>query len=560
MTQHKLLLKTVSRLHIPMIALLIALAILLRVVIVALGWPTMNSDEGTMGIAAINIAYHHQYPVFFYGQSYMGTLEAYIGAIVFHIIGVSPFSLRIGLILLYAGFLLALYKLAKLLFTKTVALVSVALLCLGTPDTLLRQLFAVGGAMETLFFGTLAFLLASWLALTFKDEGSGKKRVWAYGALGLTVGLGVWSHMLVLPFVALAVFLVLLFCFKELWSMKSVVFVLGTIIGLLPLLIYDVQNPGQNALTVLLNLHSSGGLSQGTTTYSHANSILGTLLISIPAMTGAAPLFLFSSNPGQWREQLSAHVLFQGIWGLCFVVLLGSVFCLTAYRLVKRHDTLSSDDVEEKRRFRVRYLARLCLLGGAILTLLSYVISPAPALVPGTSSRYLVGLLIITPALIALPCSVLARYRISRKISWPSILSVVSLGFLSFVFIIYIYGTLAVFSQQIPGAQRWNQQQMAFINELQNRHIAHIYSDYWTCNRLIFQSDEHIICSVLGNNLRTGQNRYQPYHTIVSSDPHAAYVFLINSPQDKLLRSNIAMNKSIYQQNFELNGYNVYVP
>ena len=50
---------------------------LLRVLIAALKWPLLNSDEGTMGIMALHIAYHGEHPIFYYGQHYMGTLEAY---------------------------------------------------------------------------------------------------------------------------------------------------------------------------------------------------------------------------------------------------------------------------------------------------------------------------------------------------------------------------------------------------------------------------------------------------------------------------------------------------
>jgi len=47
-----------------------------------------------------------------------------------------------------------------------------------------------------------------------------------------------------------------------------------------------------------------------------------------------------------------------------------------------------------------RHFARLALLGGATVVLLQFVLSPVSALFP-TNARYLTGLLIATPALIA---------------------------------------------------------------------------------------------------------------------------------------------------------------
>ncbi len=66
---------------------IITFATLLRVLVTALGWPRTNSDEDTIGIMGLHIAYHGDHPIFFYGQNYMGATEAYIGAGLFHIFG-----------------------------------------------------------------------------------------------------------------------------------------------------------------------------------------------------------------------------------------------------------------------------------------------------------------------------------------------------------------------------------------------------------------------------------------------------------------------------------------
>src|SRR5437667_12058962 len=58
---------------------------LIRVLLAALKWPLLNSDEGIMGIMALHIADHGEHPIFFYGQNYMGTLYAYIGSSLFEV-------------------------------------------------------------------------------------------------------------------------------------------------------------------------------------------------------------------------------------------------------------------------------------------------------------------------------------------------------------------------------------------------------------------------------------------------------------------------------------------
>ena len=51
---------------------LIIFATVLRIILIGQGWPQTDSDEGTMGLMALHIAYRGEHPIFFYGQGYMG--------------------------------------------------------------------------------------------------------------------------------------------------------------------------------------------------------------------------------------------------------------------------------------------------------------------------------------------------------------------------------------------------------------------------------------------------------------------------------------------------------
>src|SRR5947209_6078844 len=146
--------------------LLIIVGVTLRVILIGNGWPLTNSDEAILGLQALHILHQGELPIFASGQNYMGTLEAYLGACFFQLFGPSTFALRLGLVIMYTGFLLALYLLARLLYTKGVALIALFFLCLGSSDTLFGQLIAIGGYVETLLFATLSLLLASWLSLS----------------------------------------------------------------------------------------------------------------------------------------------------------------------------------------------------------------------------------------------------------------------------------------------------------------------------------------------------------------------------------------------------------
>ncbi len=67
---------------------LILCAIGFRLFLTAHNWPGTDSEEGTMGLEALHIAFRGEHPIYLYGQNYMGVGEAYLGAVMFHLFGV----------------------------------------------------------------------------------------------------------------------------------------------------------------------------------------------------------------------------------------------------------------------------------------------------------------------------------------------------------------------------------------------------------------------------------------------------------------------------------------
>ena len=163
-----------------------------------------------MGLLALHVAFQGDHPTFFYGLPYMAPLEGYIAAPLFRVFGVSLFTLRIGLLPLFAAFLICMYYLTRLLYTEKFALAIVILLSLGSYAIIYLQIKAVGEYPETELFFALIPLLASWLALTSHSfiqreaRRSRQKRILIYGFLGVIVGLALWVDFLILPIVAIA--------------------------------------------------------------------------------------------------------------------------------------------------------------------------------------------------------------------------------------------------------------------------------------------------------------------------------------------------------------------
>nr|HET6901554.1 hypothetical protein [Ktedonobacteraceae bacterium] len=514
--------------------LIMVIAVCLRVVLAAVGWPATNSDEATIGLMARHIAYNGELPVEFYTRNYLGAVEAYLGAMFFHLFGPSLFSLRLGIILLYAFFLVSMYLLVSLLYTKKLALFVLVLLALGSSAMFLRELYATGGSTETLFFGTSAFLLAAWLALTHRQE-LPRDRRWlryaAYAGWGLAVGLAIWSDMVVLP-ILLTASLLLLLCWRDLRSLAPLCLIVGFMIGVFPLIIYNLHAPaGQDSLSMIIGLFHGTNVQAAHTLPQIIRGIEATLDISLPTATGdpfcqvPAVNYVTDSSP----HALHCIVLHAG-WCAGYSILWVLAVALTVRKLWQLRGSRQADAPEQRREV-VLHIARLCLLATAAIAVGSYAVSSGPQGAPHTHARYIITLLIVTPALIwpiwsaaSTSLTSLAKGALEQHFALSRSVVVLSRGMLVLITMLFLLGTISIASD-ISSSQQADQQQDQLIARLEQMGITHIYSEFWTCNRIIFVSQEKIICGVTDNALQPTHNYYPPYYTIVHADPHSSYVY-----------------------------------
>jgi hypothetical protein len=544
---------------------LVVVASLLRIMLIRANWPVTNSDEATIDLMAQHIAYRGEHPIFYYGQFYMGALEAYLGAPFIMVFGTRVLSVRLGLVLLFALFLICMYFLTSLLYSRKLALFTIGLLSFGSIDVILHQLKAIGGYPETLFFGACITLLTAVLTLTSHStagQGRTRWRAFIYTLLGLLIGLAVWTDQLILPLVATSGLLLVLFCYKDLLRLSGLLLVIGFIIGAAPLIMYNLHAaPDANSLTILLKLQHSGAPQMAAEHIPAVRQLVGSLLYALPAITSANPLCPVEYLPlfGPHTANRLSCTLFQGGWATGYLILwLTSALlaCMTIWNYARKGFKSALDYTE--RRELILHSNRLMLLLGAGLTLISYTLSPQSALVPGPTSRYLICLLIATPAILWplwQGLSMLTTQTGKRGLPW----FIASTAVLVFIAMMFVMGTIRTF-QDVPTAQTTYGQQDALIHDLLRVNATRIYSDYWTCNRIIFQSDEHIICSVLKEQLQAGQDRYKPYHDSVKADIKAAYAFSIGSPQAKTFEEKLASQKIGHWQRYVFDGYVVYLP
>jgi hypothetical protein len=111
--------------------------------------------------------------------------------------------------------------------------------------------------------------------------------------------------------------------------------------------------------------------------------------------------------------------------------------------------------------------------------------------------------------------------------------------------------------EQIPEAQSFYTSQNNLIQHLVEIGATRFYSEYWTCNRLIFQSSEKLICSSLDEHLAPGFDRYIPYRTMVRATKDPAYVFPKDAPQIAVIEAKI--RNHILKQSYQRQEFGSYV-
>lgn len=183
-----------------LIAVVLALALIPRLALLHFrGFEIFHSDQAVIGLMAHHIL-QGKFMIYFYGQGYMGSLEAFVAAPIFLLFGMNIFSLQLAPLVFYLLFLVTNYYLLKRLFGLEVSLVANLLLALSPAVLSGLSVIALGGYPETLFFGTLTLL--GWV-----HAKESKHPVRILFLTGLAAGIGFWVNNLILVyFIAAGIF------------------------------------------------------------------------------------------------------------------------------------------------------------------------------------------------------------------------------------------------------------------------------------------------------------------------------------------------------------------
>ncbi|MEU4663027.1 DUF423 domain-containing protein [Micromonospora sp. WMMC264] len=500
--------RTPRRLPLPtLLAVLVGFAAVgYRLALLFADVPPTNSDEATMGLAALHIARGDGFPVWFYGQAYMGTLEAYLAAPLIALAGPSVLVLRLPTLALYALFLLLSWRLTRRLGgDRWYALLVVAVLALGADRVVKNQLIAGGGYPELNPAGAALALLTVGLCVT----GAGA-RLPRWAAWGLIAGVLLWVDPLILPYVLTLGALLVAWRWRELAGQAGVVLAGALLLGMAPMLVDSLRH-GRNPVAAVLAAGGTGASADW------ADRLYGGLVLGPPLAMGFC-------SPGRCAT-------WQLWWALAFPLLL-LLAAFTAWHTLRR--TWGGPRSVE----RVSAGVRLALLGGAAGVLAAYAVSNAAGRTPIESSRYLSCLAVAAPALLwplwqaVRPLAEVESIKATGGRAAGARARVAGVG--AVAVLAGVLGTGAATTVEViraaPAVHAEADRHRSLVDTLGALGVRHVRGGYWTCNRLTYATGENVLCAVVEDDLRPGFDRLPAYRREVAADPDAAWVALAGSP------------------------------
>ncbi|MFI7507109.1 DUF423 domain-containing protein [Micromonospora aurantiaca] len=577
--------RTPRRLPLPtLLALLVGFAgVGYRLALLFADAPPTNSDEATMGLTALHIARGDGFPVWFYGQAYMGTLEAYLAAPLVALAGPSVLVLRVPTLTLYALFLLLSWRLTRRLGgDRWYALLVVAVLALGADRVVKNQLIAGGGYPELNPAGAALALLTVGLCVT----GAGA-RLPRWAAWGLISGVLLWVDPLILPYVLTLGALLVARRWRELAGRAGVVLAGALLLGAAPMLVDSIRH-GRNPVTAVL---AAGGTG---TPADWADRLHGALVLGPPLAMGFC-------SPGRCAT-------WQLWWAVVFPVLL-VLAAFTAWHTLRR--TSGGQGSPE----RVPAGVRLALLGGAAGVLGAYAVSNAAGQTPIESSRYLSCLAVAVPALlwplwqaarplVAHPFAarrLTARRQLAEVAAsdrpaerqfaevaaseeggyrhLPEVESIkaaggrpagrpagrrarmAGVGALAVIAGVLGTGVAATVdvARTAPGVHAEADRHRSLVDTLGALDVRNVRGGYWTCNRLTYATGENVLCSVVDDDLTPGFDRLPAYRREVAADPDAAWVAPAGSPLAARLDERVGAESDALDV-VAVAGWRIYLP
>ena len=280
-----------------MLPLILALAFGVRLFVGLL--QPLDGDEAAGGIAAIDIL-HGRFPIVESGGHYLGAVESYVLAPFIAIFGPTQFAIRFALSVVGVLYVLAMYALARRLFNGIAKSPSslggegqgggVLMAAIAAVFPLYAVSYGVRARIYplVLLFIALCFLLA--IRLMFPSpargggQGGGSRRWYDWALFGLTAGVGMWNHSILLLTLLVCALMIGLQLGREgirSADLRGAAIALGSaVVGFAPWIAYNVAT----------HLGSLSSLSHAAVHHGTRQAATELFVLGIPVFLGAEHL------------------------------------------------------------------------------------------------------------------------------------------------------------------------------------------------------------------------------------------------------------------------------
>ncbi|MGQ9661308.1 MAG: ArnT family glycosyltransferase [Kiritimatiellia bacterium] len=209
---------------------------------------THTSDHGIACLMAKHILEGREYPIFFYGQGYLGSIEPFIAAGLCSLFRLNGFWINMAPAVLGCAVLPLVYIWARGAAGRWAGLIAMALCTIGSSYLFQYLSWTNGGYAAIILLTPLVSVLA---LLTLDRELRGKRTGFLlYLALGVAAGLGWWQSFLVVPAILTAVLLSVVVLRMKLFSWRPIAALTGFTLGSAPFWIWNMRN-GWQTFTML---------------------------------------------------------------------------------------------------------------------------------------------------------------------------------------------------------------------------------------------------------------------------------------------------------------------
>ncbi|OQY26966.1 MAG: hypothetical protein B6I38_10645 [Anaerolineaceae bacterium 4572_5.1] len=277
------------------VALFLALALKIGLVLAEV--VPFNSDEAVVALMARHIL-EGERPIFFYGQAYMGSLDAWLVAVAFRLLGESVLAVRVVQIVLYLFFLVTLWAMLQRFFVDG-RVANFAVILAAVPPVLMTTYTtaSLGGYSEVLVLGNLVLWLGYEVIFGVQRE-----KIWAWLLLGFVGGIGFWVLGLITVYL-LAVVIVGLWKFSIKWLPYYFSGAIGFFIGSSLWWVYNFRHSWAAFETLFQSDFASVQIFQRIMRFG---------LLGLPALLGFR--FPWTPNFAPWTVVFVILVFYQAVF------------------------------------------------------------------------------------------------------------------------------------------------------------------------------------------------------------------------------------------------------